>query len=172
MKKYILLATSIYIIGFITAVFLRNNFLIVKINSLSVDFTNSSNKSSEDLFFEILKNNTFVFFASVSGFLTLGLFTAIITFYNGFVLGYLLVTLNRFSKNSEDFLPRLLPHSIEIVGFILAATLGFYLTNHIAKHYFLKSRHKFNYLIFCLLFISGYVIILISAFIESYVSAT
>jgi len=172
MKKFILLAISIYMIGFIAALLLRNNFLIIKINSLSVDFGSSSDKSSKDLFFEILKNNTSVFLASVSGFLTLGLFTAIITFYNGFVLGYLLITLNRFSKSPAEFLPRLLPHSIEIGGFILASTLGFYLTNYITQHYFLKTRPKFDYLFFCLLFISGYIIILISAFIESYVSAT
>ncbi len=158
--------------GFIAAIVLRNNFLIIKINSLSVDFASSSDKSNKDLFFEILKNNTSVFLASLSGFLTLGLFTAIITFYNGFVLGYLLITLNRFSKSPAEFLPRLLPHSIEIGGFILASTLGFYLTNYITQHYFLKTRPKFDYLLFCHLFISGYIIILISAFIESYVSAT
>lgn len=158
--------------GFIAAIVLRNNFLIIKFTSLSVDFASSSDKSSKDLFFEILKNNTSVFLASLSGFLTLGLFTAIITFYNGFVLGYLLITLNRFSKSPAEFLPRLLPHSIEIGGFILASTLGFYLTNYITQHYFLKTRPKFDYLFFCLLFISGYIIILISAFIESYVSAT
>ncbi|MEY2762015.1 MAG: Stage sporulation protein [Bacteroidota bacterium] len=172
MKKFILLAISIYVIGFIAAIVLRNNFLIIKFTSLSVDFASSSDKSSKDLFFEILKNNTSVFLASLSGFLTLGLFTAIITFYNGFVLGYLLITLNRFSKSPAEFLPRLLPHSIEIGGFILASTLGFYLTNYITQHYFLKTRPKFDYLFFCLLFISGYIIILISAFIESYVSAT
>ncbi|MEY4048876.1 MAG: Stage sporulation protein [Bacteroidota bacterium] len=172
MKKYVLLAISIYIIGFATALLSRNSFLIVKINSLSVDFVSDSNKSSKDLFFEILNNNTSVYFASISGFLTLGLFTAIITFYNGFVLGYLLVTLNRFSNSPADFLPRLLPHSIEIGGFILAATLGFYLTNYVTQHYLLKARPQFDYLLFGFLFISGYVIILVSAFIESYVSAT
>jgi hypothetical protein len=153
MKKYVLLAISIYIIGFATALISRNSFLIVKINSLSVDFVSDSNKSSKDLFFEILNNNTSVF-------------------YNGFVLGYLLVTLNRFSNSPADFLPRLLPHSIEIGGFILASTLGFYLTNYVTQHYLLKARPQFDYLLFGFLFISGYVIILVSAFIESYVSAT
>jgi uncharacterized membrane protein SpoIIM required for sporulation len=172
MKKFLLLATLIYIVGFTTAILLKNCFLIVKINSLSIDYTNSSNKSTEDLFHDILKNNTTVYFASISGFMTLGLFTVISTFYNGFILGYLIVTLNRFSENSADFLPRILPHSIEIIGFIFASALGFYLTNFLCQQYFLKIKPKFEYKTVCLLFITGYLIILLSAFIESYVSAT
>ena len=172
MKKFFLFATLIYIVGFTTAVFLKNNFLIIKINSLSIDFANSSNKSTKDLFQEILKNNTTVYFASISGFMTLGFFTAISTFYNGFVFGYLIVTLNRLSENPADFLPRILPHSIEIIGFIFASALGFYLTNFISQQYFLKIKPKFEYKTVCLLVITGYLIILLSAFIESYVSAT
>jgi uncharacterized membrane protein SpoIIM required for sporulation len=172
MKKFFLLATLIYIVGFTTAILLKNSFLIVKINSLSIDYTNSSNKSTKDLFCDILKNNTTVYFASISGFMTLGLFTVISTFYNGFVLGYLIVTLNRLSENSVDFLPRILPHSIEIIGFVFASALGFYLTNFLCQQYFLKTKPKFEYKTVCLLFITGYLIILLSAFIESHVSAT
>lgn len=89
MKKFFLIAILFYLLGFGAALVFKNNFLYMKINLLSIDYANSVTKTSNDLFFEILKNNSNVYLACISGFMTFGLYTALSTFYNGFVLGYL-----------------------------------------------------------------------------------
>ena len=172
MKKFFLLATTIYLLGFVTALVTSNYFLTIKTNSLSFDYTASTCKSSADLFDEILLNNSQVYLACIAGFLTFGIYTALSTFYNGFVVGYLVVTLYRFFGNHSIILERLLPHSIEIVGIIISSTLGFYLAHFVAQQLFFHSNLKFEYNKVCILFIVGYLIILTSAFIESYVSAS
>lgn len=171
MYKFFQLSIFIYIVGFITAYFLKKQFIELKPNSLSIDNTLYLNQSQWELFLLILKNNSLVYFLNISGFLTFGIFTTLNTFYNGFVLGYLLITINRFFIDSALIYKSLVPHSIEIIGIIISSTLGFYLTNYLSKNIFLNTKPKFDIKNFTSLFVIGFIIILIAAFIESYVSA-
>ncbi|WP_420841145.1 stage II sporulation protein M [Aquirufa aurantiipilula] len=171
MSKFFNLSISIYIVGFLTAFFLKNHFIELKPNLLSNDNKLFLNLSQWELFLLILKNNSLVYFINISGFLTFGLFTVLNTFYNGFVLGYLITTINRIFLDSAFFYKRIAPHSIEIIGIIISSTLGFYLTNYVFKNIFLNKKPKFNFKHFTSLFVLGFIIILIAAFLESYVSA-
>lgn len=171
MKKFFLIAILFYLLGFGAALVFKNYFLYMKINLLSIDYANSVTKTPNDLFFEILNNNSNVYLACISGFMTFGIYTALCTFYNGFVLGYLLATLNRFFDTYAFILDRLLPHSFEIIGVIISSTLGFYLTHYFVGHFFFKSNLHFEFKKAGTLFIIGYLIILTSALIESHVSA-
>jgi uncharacterized membrane protein SpoIIM required for sporulation len=171
MKKFFLIASLFYLFGFGAAIIFKNYFLNMKINLLSIDYATSVTQTSYDLFLEILKNNSGVYLASIAGFMTFGFYTALSTFYNGFVLGDVLVTLNRFFDNHSIILDRLLPHSIEIIGVIISSTLGFYLTYFFAQHFFFKTTLNFEFKKVGTLFIIGYLIIVTSALIESHVSA-
>lgn len=170
MKKFILFSIIIYLAGLIAAFLLREDFLFIKSNQLSIDINALSTQSREQIFIIILKNNSIVFFTGICGFLTLGLLTVLVTFYNGFVFGYLIITINRFygvSMIEEN----IMPHSIEIVGLLISSTLGFYLSSLIIKRFFFNKTILIDWRRAILLFIAGYSFILIGAIIEAYVSA-
>lgn len=171
MKKFILLALFIYLVGLVTAFIIRDNFTIVKTNQLSFNIADLAKQTDRQLFFDILKNNSLMFFTGIFGFLTLGLLTALMTFYNGFVFGYLLITLNRHFKDYTAITQNVLPHSIEILGLILSSTIGFYLSSIVFKKVFLNKNTQVEYKKIIYNLIVGYLLILTAAFIESYVSA-
>lgn len=154
-----------------TAYFLKDSFLIVNTNTLSLNVNDIAQQSTHNLFLSIIKNNTTMYLTGVCGFLTLGLLTAISTFYNGFVFGYLIITLNRHFNGSDIIVKNVLPHSIEILGLILSSSIGFYLSSLIIKKFFFNKNICIEYKKLLYYFIGGYLIILISAYIESYVSA-
>ena len=172
MIKFFLLAMLIYTSGIGTAIVCRNYFSTITPNSLSIDYSKSKNRLPINVYYEILENNSIVYLACIAGFLTFGIYTALITFCNGFVLGYLLVTINRFFENQSILLYRLLPHTMEIIGYIIASTLGFYLAQALTKHFFMNTQPNIEFKKIGLLFTSGYLIIILSAYIETYVSAS
>lgn len=122
-------------------------------------------KSDFERFTDIATNNIIVGLKSfVLGCFSVGVLSAIYLFYNGFVSGIVI------GKTSEmltwkSVLGSTLPHCPEIIGLALMSYLGFALST--------KVLFKTNYIrkgLFFLLFVVAIIIIVFSAFIESYVS--
>lgn len=118
-----------------------------------------------DRFISIAKNNTIVGLKNLLvGFFSLGLLSVFYSFYNGFVLGF---AIGKYSKvlNTSDIFKTTLPHCSEIIGIVLMGYLGFVLSIRI-----LFNKCHLSKKIFFILFITSLFIIVISAFLESYVS--
>lgn len=113
----------------------------------------------------IAKNNLTVSIKNlIFGIFSLGFFSVIYTFYNGLFSGIVIGKCSKF-LSLEEILNATLPHSIEIIGFILFGYLGFLLSTK-----FLFAKSNCTYLTMLIIFIIATIIIILSAFIESRIS--
>jgi uncharacterized membrane protein SpoIIM required for sporulation len=170
MKKYIYISIIIYLIGFISAVISKNNFILTFENNLSFNYNDLVLKNQNELFIIIIKNNTLMYLVSVFGFLTFGVLTLITTFYNGFVFGYLIIKLCEYSNGHNYILYNVMPHTIEIIGLVFSSAIGLYLSKYLYQFIFLNKFNQPNYKSLFVTTLIGYLFILSSAILEAYVS--
>lgn len=166
--RYLFLIVSVFayclgiLLGISQAVFQSDNQYLDKGES---NFKEVFSSTPFQRFQFIAKNNMIVGFKNfLYGMFSLGLFSIIYAFFNGLLLG---IVLSKSSKilSKEVILESTLPHSFEIIGFILFGYLGFILSMKL-----LLKKQLFSYkTLICLGGISS-VIIIFAAFIESYIS--
>ena len=136
-------------------------------------FSSSNNSSIEKIFSEsdfnrfmsIAKNNISVGLKNLLlGFFSLGILSLLYCFYNGFVLGYVIGKSTKVLTINE-ILGTTIPHCSEIIGIVLMGYLGFTLSNRILFNTTIINKKEFSILLGISL-----IIIIISAYLESYVS--
>lgn len=118
-----------------------------------------------DRFVHIAKNNLTVSIKTmIFGIFSLGCFSVIYIFYNGLYSGMIIDDCLKYLSISE-LLKVTLPHSIEIIGLVLFGYIGYILSAKI-----LLDKMDYTYLKVLLLFVVALIIIILAAFIESYIS--
>lgn len=124
-----------------------------------------SNMESIDRFFFIAENNILVGFKCFCGGLfTLGFFSIISNMYSSFIFGVVLKK-SAVVLSMGEILYTTLPHSFEIIGIIGMGYVGTVLgVSLLCRKFYLSSIRMM------LLFIASFLLILISAGIESYIS--
>ena len=122
-------------------------------------------KNDFERFTDIATNNILVGLKSfILGCFSVGVLSAIYLFYNGFVSG-IVIGKNCEMLSWKGILVTTLPHCSEIIGLALMGYLGFALST--------KVLFKTSYIhkkLFLQLFAVAIIVIVFSAFIESYVS--
>lgn len=122
-------------------------------------------KNNWEIFKQIAVNNCKVAFCSIMfGAFTFGVFSVLHAFYNAFVWGYAIRFYSTHLSASE-ILCSTIPHSGEILGMALAACTGFLVS---LKLFLPQYAQPFRRIIF--LGTLSFLIIILSAFLESYVS--
>ena len=136
-------------------------------------FSSPHNSSVEKLFTEnnfdrfisIAKNNIFVGLKNfLIGFFSLGILSLVYSFYNGFVLGFFIGKSTKL-LTIKEILETTIPHCAEIIGIVLMGYLGFILSIRILFNTSIITKKEFPILLGISL-----IIIIISAYLESYVS--
>ncbi|MGN9867042.1 stage II sporulation protein M [Bacillus swezeyi] len=119
----------------------------------------------------IVKNNLLAAINLISGLFTFGLFSILSLGFNGIVIGNAVMSSTHF-LTWHEILFRIIPHGLfEIPGIIIAATIGFFPMKLIID--LLKGKRiKFKYYFIQLFILSclSVILILIAAFIESYIT--
>lgn len=116
-------------------------------------------------FLFIFKNNLMVSFkCMLLGIFSFGLCSLIYTFYNGFVLGYIIGKCVNILP-AKIIIKSTLPHSFEFLGIIIYGYIGFVLSTYL----FTKRMIYKKPILFYYIFIAT-MILLTAAIIESYVS--
>lgn len=159
---YITAITLSFFIGFTVGIFIKNPS--VKKED-SINLTEIYNYEPIEKFIYIAKNNFFVSMKSFFlGLFSLGLFSIVHSFYNGFTLG---IVVNKSMQviSINEIIKSTLPHSFEIIGIIIFGYIGFLFSLNIA---FRKKLYENKNMI--RLFIIASIIILSSAFVEGYIS--
>lgn len=142
--------TVIFLIGFISS------FIIFKLVGVSLEKTNSIDFGNSAMFFYILWNNIKVYFVLFLGLFLLKIPTYITLSYNAIILGFAFSATDSFT-----ILLSILSHGIlEISAFIIASTIAF------TKYDVVIENKKFMFIVFLI----GIIILIIAAFIETYVS--
>ncbi|MCI4127504.1 stage II sporulation protein M [Bacillus haynesii] len=138
-------------------------------------FTSTQPKIDEDMlnvkFLLLLKNNLWAAINLMSGLFTFGLFSILSLGFNGIIFGNAVMSSTHFLTWHEILL-RVIPHGIfEIPGIVTSATIGLSPMKLIID--LLKGKKiKFKYYFIQLFILSGVsvTLILIAAFIESYIT--
>ena len=118
-----------------------------------------------DRFISIAKNNIFVGLKNfLIGFFSLGILSLVYSFYNGFVLGFVIGKSTKL-LTIKEILETTIPHCAEIIGIVLMGYLGFILSIRILFNTSIITKKEFPILLGISL-----IIIIISAYLESYVS--
>lgn len=138
-----------------------------------IEITNQHHLKKQELLALIIKNNlTIVISSIVLGCLSFGILSLLVTFYNGFVLGYIIQICIQ-TGNSYLIFTKIFPHSIEEIGIILSGVIGCYYGKYLyyelinnKKHILQKDKKLINYVFLpaCI------IIIVIAGFLEVYVS--
>lgn len=163
---YFLLLFVIYIFAFIIGdINGLDDFYSYNSTSIEVDIPELQMSTSVDIFASILKNNlsvSVIFF--ISALFSFGLFPIVLIFYNGYIFGHISgCSIHILSLNT--ILSATLPHAFEFIGLIIFSTVGFYISSeYIIRHNFPKLGIVFS------LILAGLFIIVLSAFIESFIS--
>ncbi|WP_114752000.1 stage II sporulation protein M [Pleomorphovibrio marinus] len=126
-------------------------------------------QTKSGLVWAIAVNNISVALINLFGGFSLGMVSALNTFYNGAVLGY---TLSVAGDNMPLSLiaSHLLPHSIEVVGIILSCSLGFYLGMSLFRRIILNREPGMEYRKFMFLAALSLAILVAAAFLEVFLS--
>lgn len=166
---FLIILVIAYLTGLALGIFCGiNDFFIINESNITENVETSLNLNllaQFDRAIYIAKNNFIVALKIlIFGIFSFGIFSAILIFYNGFILGVAigeslkLLSINIIAKST-------LPHCGEILGLIICGYVGYILSM------FLIFRVKYCsiYSIFkwCML---GFTLIIVSAFIESYIS--
>ncbi len=165
MRLYILIVcVVIYFVGFYLGLFYEyeSNDEVSNLND-TISYTKIQ------IFKEIFINNIKVVFINIAGFFSFGFFSCINILYNGFALGYV-INQNAAILYLKEYIYRLLPHSFEIVAIFWSALLGieygfkFFLYIYKGKDMSISVKKIFIEVLIC------FAIILMAAFVESYIS--
>lgn len=136
-------------------------------------FSSSRNSYIENIFTEnkfnrfisIAKNNVSVGLKNfLLGFFSLGILSLVYSFYNGFVLGFVIGKSTKV-LTIKEILETTIPHCSEIIGIVLMGYLGFILSIRILFNTSIITKKEVSILLGISL-----IIIIISAYLESYVS--
>lgn len=123
-------------------------------------------------FYDILKNNMKVCMSMILGCFSLGVISEVMLAYNGYVFGTIFAIGSEF-YGWEKCLEATLPHSIEILGIVLSASLGMSIAVFIIRLFFKGAETlqiKHNICFYLKTFLWAMVIIVLAAYLESYVS--
>ncbi len=170
-KKFVLLISILaYFSGILWGFFFEIPFVGKHQHSLPPKTENYLQLDYFNTFIYLMKNNLYVIYFNICiGSLTLGIFSFVYTFYNGLVLGYIFEVSYRV-LGVKQTLNLILPHSIELVAIIWSCYIGFIISYKILKEDVLekeidiKWKNILSQILICSL------IIVIAAFLESYVS--
>ena len=136
-------------------------------------FSSSRNSYIENIFTEnkfnrfisIAKNNVSVGLKNfLLGFFSLGILSLVYSFYNGFVLGFVIGKSTKV-LTIKEILETTIPNCSEIIGIVLMGYLGFILSIRILFNTSIITKKEVSILLGISL-----IIIIISAYLESYVS--
>lgn len=134
-------------------------------NDVTIFSFHFDENSNWERFINIAVNNCMAALCSIIfGTLTFGVLAAVHAFFNAFIWGHAIGFYSTYLTRSE-LLWSTVPHSGEILGMALAACTGFFISLNI----FLPKYAQPFYHIICWGILS-FSLIIISAFIESYVS--
>ena len=118
-----------------------------------------------EIFKHIAVNNCKVAFCSIMfGGFTFGVFSVLHAFYNAFVWGHV-IRFYSVHLTTSEILWSTIPHSGEILGLALAACTGFFIS---LRLFLPRYAQPFRRIVF--LGTLSFLIIILSAFLESYVS--
>lgn len=152
-------------------------FVVIGYNSIDISSVFDSYKyfSAPKIdygFCNILLNNLRVCVLMILGGLSLGIVSEVMLAYNGYVFGTIFaIGVNLYGLNK--CLEATLPHSIEIIGIVLSASLGMSIAVFVIRLMFKRTDLSYItndirfYLSMLLLSIA---IVIMAAFLESYVS--
>ncbi len=163
--KYNYISSVIYLLGLIIG-FIYFNY------SSEVIIFGGNNQSTLDIkneltFTNIFSSNLKVVFINILGGLTLGILTFVNLITNGIVLSYILKAIHLIDKKLYLIL---LPHSFEIIAYILSGAIGIELGVIIFSYIFLDKKNKLNIPKMLIKILISILIIFISALIEVYIS--
>lgn len=163
--KYIYLSVFFFITGLIIGLIYLNDSLS---NIIITESNNSivSNLKNELTFVNIFSSNIKVVLINILGGLSFGVLTFLNLIYNGIVMAYLLKVI--YMIDTKLYLV-LLPHSFEIIGFIIAGVVGIELGAFLF-HYIFLGKKKLNTIKIYKKITLSILIIFISALIEVYIS--
>lgn len=122
-------------------------------------------------FILVFRNNLKGCMINIGGGIFLGLGTSLNLMINGFYSADVFVTSYRSGQTIRQILNVTLPHSFELIGFWLSATVGFYIAWNFIL--FIKDRESFTALFYKkvgALTAVVFVIILMAAYVEIYIS--
>lgn len=153
-------------LGFIISLFFLNNSLesLVKTSNENISIANIK---SELTFINIFYSNLKIIFINVIGGITFGMLTYLNLIYNGMILGYILKII--YAINIKFYL-LVIPHSFEIIGFLIAGAVGIELGYYLFKYVFLDVKIKLNLKKNIIDIILSIAIIFLSALIEVYIT--
>gem|GEM_PF-6051059 len=126
-------------------------------------------QNQEDMFIYILKNNIKSLCLNYIGLVTFGLYPILSTFRNGGVFG--LVFGNSIEANGVQFsILHTLPHSFELIPFILSAADGMFLGINIGLNLILSNKTRIEWVTFLKRLCLYLVLIIFAAFCEVFIS--
>lgn len=161
-KLSLALSSSFYLLGVIIGLFDTEDYLVT--NYQEIDIT----QPRFSFFLQILINNTALVSMIIIGSISFGILSCLLLIVNGYVLGRLINYIN--TDLGYIYYKNLVPHISEIFGLVLAGSVSFYLifrfinNKSISLSYFIKDKYLIKYSIL------SYLLILISAFLEVYIS--
>lgn len=166
LSLYFILLCAMYILAFIIGCLLGDeDYFLLKEFYWGFEITELKLSSSFEIFVKILMNNMAVslsFF--LLGFISIGIFPILLSFYNGFIFGNVTGCCLHI-LDIDIILLSTLPHIFEFVGLNLFGLTGFYMSY---KYLFCHSNPNINY-IFSIVIIATSIIV-IAALTESYIS--
>lgn len=169
-RAVLLLCILVYFAGFSWGSFSDTFILENKHVGIHPMINNYLHLRTFDIFIDIMKNNLMVTLFNVClGIFTIGILSYVFTLYNGFVFGYVFSVACR-EIGAKEVLASTLPHSMEIVAIIWSCYLGCIISYKLLNEIILEKETIFRWkkiikqMIFCSL------IVIVSAFLESYVS--
>ena len=126
-------------------------------------------QDQEDMFVYILKNNVKSLFLNYIGLVTFGFYPILSTFKNGGVFGFVFGT--SIKTNGVQFsIAHTLPHSFELIPFILSAADGMFLGINIGLNLILSNKKKIEWIVFLKRLCLYLILIVFAAFCEVFIS--
>lgn len=161
--KYNILSSCSWLLGLVFGLFFFSMSELIELES-----NHFVPLIEEELSFSnIFSNNIKVCIISILGALSLGILTCINLFYNGFTLSYLLKAI--YIVDTKYYI-NLMPHSFEILGFIIAGSVGIKLGHFIIQYFIQNKTVSFNLKEYIIKVLLCVIIIFLSAVAEVYIS--
>ncbi|AEI45611.1 stage II sporulation protein M [Paenibacillus mucilaginosus] len=167
-SKEITLALLVYLTGLVIGIWIGNGMDGTQAAQDPIEMKSGA--------FSIALNNLFGVLILATGLVTLGLSTILVLFYNGSILGGVIITSSTVQELTPiEIATRLVPHGlIEIPGILLAAAAGFQTLKLLIAVIRCPDGEKVNYKkyigSFLRLIVLSVVCIVVGAFVEAYLT--
>ena len=126
-------------------------------------------QDQEGMFIYILKNNIKSVTLNYTGLVTFGFYPILSTFKNGGVFGLVFGT--SIEANGVQYcIAHTLPHSFELIPFILSAADGMFLGINIVLNFFLSDKKGIEWIVFLKRLCLYLILIVLAAFCEVFIS--